>query len=153
MEDSRMPQIYDLLQKDHREVAQILQKLQKAGKDSRGKLLEQLKRELDFHMKFEEELVYPEVRAATGLDEDVEDGVDEHREARAFLEALIDGASSEEWTQTLASLTRAIEHHVEQEEGELFPAARKNVPESIADDLGEQYEAFKRGDVKAALEE
>jgi len=83
--------------------------------------------ELTIHTQIEEELFYPAVRAETGNQKMVQDAIQEHAEAKELI-AHIEGmaADDKDLDDTVALLRRAIEHHVEEEEREMFPQARQS---------------------------
>ena len=86
-----MPTIYDLLAEDHNKVKALLTKVQEtsdgAGK-TRDKLFAEIETDLEIHTEFEEKVFYPKARKATGMDDEVEDDLEEHAEAKAMLARL-----------------------------------------------------------------
>ncbi len=75
---------------------------------------------------------------------------EEHKVVKTLLGELESlGKDKEEWTAKFTVLKENIEHHVEEEEGEMFPKARKVLGEEGAETLGTRMEQAK-GDQKAA---
>lgn len=143
-----MSDIYELLSKDHKKVKELLEKIQSTPEGSekaRQKLFSELKQELEVHTTFEEKVFYPQAREKTGMDEKIEDAMEEHDEAKQLLEALADmEPSSEEWMETIEELADALSHHIKDEEQELFPAARKKVDPTEAEKMGREYMEMKK---------
>jgi iron-sulfur cluster repair protein YtfE (RIC family) len=141
-----MTTIFDLLEKDHGKVKSLIADALDANGSERGKLFNEIKHDLELHTSFEEEYFYPEARATTGMDEEVEDDLHEHREAKQLLEKLsgLDPSSSQ-WTDSMKELQSALAHHIEDEEEKLFPQARQKVHLTRAQELGARYEQMKSG--------
>ncbi|MGZ8409513.1 MAG: hemerythrin domain-containing protein [Hyphomicrobium sp.] len=143
-----MSDIYELLSKDHNKAKELIEKIQSTPEGSekeRQKLFLELKQELEVHTSFEENVFYPQAREKTGMDEKVEDALEEHDEAKQLLEALADmDPSSEEWMETIEELADALGHHIKDEEQELFPAARKKLDPTEADKMGREYMEMKK---------
>lgn len=143
-----MPTIFDLLEKDHQKVKELFTQIEDSDEgdaETREKLFAQIKQELEVHTKFEEESFYPLAREKTGLADSIEDAYEEHAEAKTMLEELSEMESSEpEWMETISELADAIDHHVQDEESKLFPAARKAIDDRTAQDLAQQYQKMKQ---------
>jgi iron-sulfur cluster repair protein YtfE (RIC family) len=143
-----MSDIYAQLSKDHNKVKDLLDKIQSTSDGSEGtrqKLFSELKQELEVHTTFEEKVFYPQAREKTGMDEAIEDALEEHDEAKQLLEALADmDPTSGEWMETIQELSEALGHHIKDEEQELFPAARKKVDSTEADKMGREYMEMKK---------
>lgn len=138
-----MPTIFDLLIEDHAKVKGLLAQVQETGdgaEKTRDKLLAEIKKDLEIHAKFEEQVFYPKARATTGLEDVIEDSLEEHSEAKELLSKLeAMNSTSEEWLSTIEELTDAVEHHAQDEEEKLFPKARKTMEKADAEAMGEQY--------------
>lgn len=141
-----MSDIYDLLVNDHNKVKDLLTKIQSTdSEETRQKLFSEVKQELEIHTTFEENVFYPQAREKTGMDEAIEEALDEHDEAKQLLEALAGmEPTSEEWMETIDDLSDALSHHIKEEEQELFPAARKKVAPTEADKMGREYMDMKK---------
>ena len=141
-----MSDIYDLLVKDHNKVKDLLTKIQSTeSEETRQKLFSEVKQELEIHTTFEENVFYPQAREKTGMEEAIEEALDEHDEAKQLLEALADmEPTSQEWMETIDELSDALSHHIKEEEQELFPAARNKVDPAEADKMGREYMDMKK---------
>lgn len=142
-----MTTIFELLKEDHRQVQAILEEIKETTDDAVSARREKFKRireALDVHTQFEEGRFYPAARAATGMDEEIEGGLQEHDEARKMLEDIAGTDPGEaDWMQMIVELGEALEHHIEDEEAQLFPAAREAMAETEAEALGEEYAQMK----------
>jgi len=74
------------------------------------------------------------------------EGVEEHRQAKMFLREL-DALQSEgeRFEAKLKVLMEDIKHHVQEEEGEMFPMIKEQFDESSLQELGQQLESEKQG--------
>jgi DNA phosphorothioation-dependent restriction protein DptG len=72
------------------------------------------------------------------------EGIEEHVIVKRLLKELESlYRSDEQWTAKLSVLKENVEHHVEQEEGEMFSKARKAFGKDEIQDLGARMEAAK----------
>jgi hemerythrin superfamily protein len=123
-----------LLKTQHKKVEAILKKLE-SGRTEAGPLLEELARDLPAHMQIEQDLFYPAVRE---FDEDlVLESFEEHSVAEIALKRLLATPVDEPTFKAKATtLKELIMHHVEEEEGELFPKVDKKLPVEQNQELG-----------------
>jgi len=141
--------IFEILKKDHRKVLDILEKLEtssdRAGK-TRKKQFAMLRQELLPHMAGEENYFYPYVLDRTTDKEQrraVLEGIEEHRAARAVLmDSEEAGISDERWQPDISVLKELIAHHIDEEEDEIFDAAREVIED--ADEVGRKFMAEKK---------
>lgn len=113
-----------ILETDHREVEHLFDRIEKADGADRGPLVDELVTALRGHMELEESVVYPEMKPITGA-ETVEEGVTEHELARKGLDDVIRLAPDEPgFGAALDAVKAGIEHHVDEEESEVFPKLR-----------------------------
>jgi iron-sulfur cluster repair protein YtfE (RIC family) len=130
-----------LLKKQHRKVEGIFAKLEK-GKGDAAALLSDLANDLAAHMAIEQTIFYP---AAKKLDpEMVSEAYQEHAIAELALKRLLATESDDPtFKAKVTALKELIEHHVEEEEEELFPKIEKKMDNDQLDTLGdEMIEAF-----------
>jgi iron-sulfur cluster repair protein YtfE (RIC family) len=132
---------------DHRNVEKLFKRAQKEPA-----VFDEIRLELDLHAQVEEEIFYPAVEEAlSGEDgEDlVEEARKEHQEVKDLLAelAILDRQGSE-FEEKLQKLQDNVEHHVEEEEGEMFKKVRRAIPGPELTELGTQMAARKE-DLKA----
>lgn len=138
----------ELLEKDHRKVEKLFAQLEKIDEKNAAKreeLFEQLKEELDLHAEVEETIFYPVLKEADKTREITMEGYEEHHVVKAILaEMESTDIESEQWTAKLTVLKENVEHHVEEEEGEMFKKAKKELSKDELKDLGERMAAAKQ---------
>jgi hemerythrin-like domain-containing protein len=138
---------FTLLKKDHEKVAGLLEKLEgttERALKTREELFTQLKSELDIHTEIEEKIFYPVLEKADETRDITLEAFEEHRLVKQLLGELEAGAKDDEqWTAKFTVLKENIEHHVEEEEGEMFKKARKVLSEEEIETLGTRMEKAK----------
>jgi iron-sulfur cluster repair protein YtfE (RIC family) len=145
---------FQLLKEDHKKVAGIFEKLEpttERGVKTREELFTQLKTELDVHTRIEETIFYPALKEADETHDIILEGYEEHKVVKTLL-AELDSLSKdkEEWGAKLKVLQENVEHHVEEEEGEMFKNARQVLSAEQAEELGARMETAKAEGKKAA---
>jgi hemerythrin superfamily protein len=121
-----------MLEADHRLVEDLFAKIQKAEGADRQPLIDELATNLQAHMELEESVVYPTMQPVTGA-EAVEEGNKEHELARKALQDVLDLAPDEPgFGAALEACEAGISHHVEEEEGEIFPELRRDGEDALA---------------------
>jgi iron-sulfur cluster repair protein YtfE (RIC family) len=144
---------FELLKSDHEKVAGILDKIEgttERALKTREELFTQLKTELDIHAAIEEKIFYPVLEKAEESRDITLEAFEEHRLVKQLLAELESGSKDDEtWTAKFTVLKENIEHHVEEEEGEMFKQARKVLSKAEIEELGTRMEKAK-GEQKAA---
>jgi len=145
--------LYQLLKQDHQKVKRLFEQLSDTSDrtvKSRERLFAQLKQELELHTEVEEQHFYPALRDEEETKDMVEEALEEHDEVNEMLEEL-DGADKDEegWSEQLAELQENVEHHVEEEETQLFPAAQKVLKKDKADEIAAAIEKDKQAAQKS----
>ena len=145
---------FTVLKADHKKVAGILEKIDattERGVKTREDLFTQLKSELDLHAHIEETILYPALEKADETRDITLEAYEEHRLVKQLLGELESmDKGDEQWTARFTVLKENIEHHVEEEEGEMFKKARKVLSEEEAEDMGARLEAAKGKTTKSA---
>ena len=94
--------------------------------DEAAKLVAKIVEELAVHMAIEEEVFYPAIHELKHeIGESVDEGLEEHHLAKVLIEEL--GSlepTDESWVAKVTVLIESVEHHVDEEEEELFPRVR-----------------------------
>jgi hemerythrin superfamily protein len=120
-----------LLESDHRKVEELFKRISEAEGDERTPLIEELATSVAAHMELEEEIVYPAMEPVTGA-ETVQEGETEHELARKTLAEMQSLAPDQPGFEgALESVKAGIEHHVEEEEGTVFPKLRSDGTEIL----------------------
>lgn len=141
----------ELLKKDHRTVKSLFESFEKAKKTdeetSKAELFASIKEELDAHARVEEEIFYP---AFDRTSEDADDkelvleAGEEHKQVKTLL-AELEGMDPDDQTfdAKMKVLKDNVEHHVKEEEGEMFPHAQKQLGSDELEALGQRIAARK----------
>jgi hemerythrin-like domain-containing protein len=139
---------FTLLKADHQKVAGILEKIESTTERAtkgREELFAQLKSELEVHTRIEETILYPALEEYEETRDIALEAYEEHAVVKQLLEDLDSSDKADEhWTAKFTVLKENIEHHVEEEEGEMFTKARKVLSEEDINKLGERLEAAKK---------
>ena len=135
---------FTLLETDHEKVAGLFDSIETSDATGRAALFAQVKKELDIHSSIEETIFYPALKSHAETRSLVGEAVAEHTEVKQLLQQLTDmPVTDETWMDTFAELRNDVEHHVAEEEDEMFVQARAALsPEQITS-LGQQMEAAK----------
>jgi hemerythrin superfamily protein len=122
-----------MLEADHRMVEGLFTQIEAAEGEARAALVAELAEALQAHMELEEHVVYPAMAPVTG-EEAVEEGNKEHELARKTLADMVELAPDQPgFGAAMEAVKAGIEHHVQEEEGELFPQLRRDGAEIIRD--------------------
>jgi hemerythrin superfamily protein len=119
-----------LLTDDHENVKNMFEQYEELGDRAHAtkkKLATQICTELTKHATAEEEIFYPAVKAAGKSNEDlVDEATVEHASAKDLIAQIMAMEPTEElFDAKVKVLSEMIEHHVKEEEEEMFPKARK----------------------------
>ena len=144
---------FTLLKTDHKKVAGLMDKIEETTEraiKTREELFTELKTELDIHAQIEETILYPVLEKAKETHEISLEAYEEHKVVKQLLSELeSEPKDAEEWTAKFTVLKENVEHHVEEEEGEMFKKARRVLSEEEIEELGTRLEEAK-GKQKAA---
>ncbi|HVF62490.1 MAG TPA: hemerythrin domain-containing protein [Casimicrobiaceae bacterium] len=135
-----------LLTADHARVKKLFAQYEKikntAGEDEKETLAIEICDELTVHASAEEEIFYPAVREAIDETDLVDEADVEHASAKDLIAQIREsGPDEEHYDAKVKVLAEYINHHVQEEEGEMFPKAKKAKMNLEA--LGAQIEARK----------
>jgi hemerythrin superfamily protein len=138
---------FQLLKEDHKKVSGLFEQIEpttERAEKSRTELFAKLKEELDIHARIEESIFYPSIKRAAETRDIVLEGFEEHHVIKMLLKELeAMPVDTEQWTAKVKVLQENVEHHVEEEEGEMFQKARDVLSEEQINQLGAQMEEMK----------
>jgi hemerythrin superfamily protein len=135
---------FKMLESDHRQVEQLLEQLAESEEGpERERLVTQLMAALRLHMEYEEQNIYP-LTAQLVDQESADEAQIEHGLTRDGLDKLGQLVAAPGFGAAAAMLRGGIDHHVEEEESELFPALRDQVAADQQTQLARQLLAAKR---------
>ncbi|MDO8908145.1 MAG: hemerythrin domain-containing protein [Pseudohongiella sp.] len=137
-----------LLKADHREVEDAFEQYKKLADGDYTKkkqLADHICDELTVHMTVEEEIFYPTVKSEVNdADDIVNEGIVEHAGAKVLIKEIKAMKGDEELFDTKVNvLAEQIEHHVKEEEEDMFPKVQKSKVDLLA--LGKEIEQRKSG--------
>jgi len=141
-----------MLTADHREVSDMFEQfenLSDRAKATKTKLVEKICNALIAHTTIEEEIFYPAVREAVKDEDMVDEAVVEHAAAKDLIQQLQEANPDEDlYDAKVKVLSEQIEHHVKEEEEEMFEKARKSGLDMIQ--LGQEM-AQRKQEILATL--
>jgi hemerythrin superfamily protein len=118
-----------LLTEDHEHVKSLFEQYEELGDRAhitKQKLALQICEELTKHATAEEEIFYTAVREATKDDDMLDEAIVEHASAKDLIAQIISMEATDElYDAKVKVLGELIDHHVKEEEDEMFPKARK----------------------------
>jgi len=137
--------ILDFIKKDHRQIDTLFSEIE--ATDDTQKLyhcFNQLYEEINLHAEVESQTFYPAIRECTDSDGLVNEAQKEHDQAKQLLEEIeFLSPTSEEFKAKIRELKQVIQHHVQEEENEIFSQVRQYMNEEKRAQLGREFEAVK----------
>ena len=146
-DDDQMPGAIEMLKADHRKVRTLFQQYQSThDQTAKRRIAEEVFVELEIHAQLEELVFYPAFEAAA--DEEGDALIAEARQEHQTVKDLIGdlrgmGANDEDFVVQFQELMDDVEHHVQEEEREMFPEAAEILADKDAD-MGEEMEEMKQ---------
>lgn len=135
---------FQLLKADHRKVEQLFSQLESANGKRKLQVFEQIKTELELHTHIEEKVFYPVLEEPEETHDLALEAYEEHDVVKRLLKELGRAKTADdEWEAKAKVLQENVEHHVEEEENELFPKAETALGAEEIESLGDQMEAEK----------
>jgi hemerythrin-like domain-containing protein len=133
------PNLYRMLKDDHDRVKELFSHVTERREQPREDLFDQIERELQTHMEAEENYFYPALEEAEDGREKVLEAYEEHHVAKTLLDEL-DGTDPEDetWMPKMKVLKEIVNHHIEEEEKEIFSMARKELSAGQVEEIGRQ---------------
>jgi hemerythrin superfamily protein len=135
-----------LLKQDHEKVAQLFKQAEK-DEDIQEEIFSEIKSALTVHATIEEEIFYPAVKKAKSeqTKDEVLEALAEHKQIKALLAELSNMSGDDDsFGPKLKVLKEDVEHHVEEEQDDMFPDAKKYLGEKRLAELGLQLEKRKQ---------
>jgi hypothetical protein len=138
----------ELLEHDHKNVKKLLEEIDETeanAVEKRRELFERIRHEMQVHEKIEEQIFYPALKDHPRAKDIVLEGYEEHHAVDVLLDELDDVPFDDErWAPKMTVIKENIEHHIEEEEEEMFEKARSILDDSDLARLGEQMEQLKK---------
>jgi hemerythrin-like domain-containing protein len=134
--------VIDKIEHDHREVEQLFAEFTSSpSKDKALKICD----ELEKHTRAEDAAVYPVFDEELSNEHDkIDEAEHEHQDARQLIGRVRNTTDDAHLVDLMNQLEQAIAHHVKEEESEMLPKARRELPADELTDLGAKFEAAKQ---------
>ena len=136
---SGSPDAIELLKSDHRKVEQLFEKVKSNEDGNNAATFKKIKQELDLHTHVEETIFYPHLleKGDKELKKIVREGLEEHGQVKDLLADLTTlSGDSPTFKAKLKVVIENVEHHVKEEEDEMFPMVEDQIPADMRQRLG-----------------
>jgi iron-sulfur cluster repair protein YtfE (RIC family) len=146
----------ELLKHDHDAVKQLFAECESSeSAEDKLDVFEEIREQLLIHARIEEEIFYPAVKKTNsgGAKSEIDEALREHQQVKTMLEKL-DAMAAEadaEFAETLRTLSKNVQHHVQEEESEIFASARQ-LGEERLEELGERLRERKEQLMETGLD-
>ncbi|HEY2802418.1 MAG TPA: hemerythrin domain-containing protein [Actinomycetota bacterium] len=138
----------ELLKQDHVNVKKLMEEIDSTterGVKTREELFARFKREMTVHERIEEKIFYPRLTEQAKTKDIALEGYEEHHVVDMVMAELDDVPYDDEhWAAKFTVMKENVEHHIEEEEGEMFKLARQALESDELEELGERMESMKK---------
>ena len=150
--DEMAQNVIDILKQEHEMVLSMLSELASKGISGREQKYESLKENIMPHMIGEEQALYPRLKEEAEMRDMVLESIEEHGAVKTLLGQLDSASSSEEdgWVAKLKVIQENVDHHISEEEDEIFPRMQQKMSSDELSSLGSRYEEAKRSAMPVA---
>jgi hemerythrin superfamily protein len=136
-----------LLKEDHDRVKRMLNEGEgttERAEKTRTELFLRLKQDLEIHERMEEEVLYPALKQHPQARELAFEAFEEHHVVDMIMAELEQTpVTDEEWTAKFMVAKENLEHHIEEEESEMFPKVRQAFSRDELEQMGERMSEIK----------
>jgi hemerythrin-like domain-containing protein len=135
---------FELLKADHKKVAELFDLLETASGKRKLDVFKRIKSELELHAHIEEKIFYPAIEKPEPTHDLTLEAYEEHKVVKTLLGELAGAKTADdEWQAKAKVLRENVEHHVKEEENELFDKADDVLSDEEVEDLGNRMEVEK----------
>jgi hemerythrin-like domain-containing protein len=135
---------FELLKADHKKVAELFELLDNASGKRKLDVFKRIKSELELHTHIEEAIFYPAIEKPEPTHDLTLEAYEEHKVVKTLLAELAGARSaSDKWQAKAKVLRENVEHHVDEEENELFDKASDALTDEEIEKLGQRMAAEK----------
>ncbi len=137
--------ILDLIKKDHCQVETLFKEIENSNNNQElYDRFNELYKEINLHAKVEEQTFYPAICEYEDNNQLVNEAQKEHDEAKELLEEIASlSPASTEFEKKIRQLKEAIQHHVQEEEKEMFSLVSECMSAEEREQLGREFTASK----------
>ena len=134
-----------LLKEDHQKVSDLFERFEAAGEEQKKRhIYDQIASELEAHTHIEETIFYPALQEQEELKDMVLEAFEEHKQVKTLIREIGNLVKdSEKFDAKMTVMKENVEHHVEEEENEMFPKVEQLFDESELEELGKEMAAAK----------
>jgi hypothetical protein len=133
-----------LLKEDHDQLKKLMEELDgttERGVKTRERLFTRIQQDLTVHEEIEEEIFYPALKEHPKAKDIVLEGYEEHNVVDMVMEEITNVPYDDEtWGAKFTVMKENVEHHIEEEEGEMFKQARQVFDKDELEQLGERMQ-------------
>lgn len=130
----------NLLKKQHQEVEKLFKAAKKAEGNEKESLFLEIADQLAIHATIEEKIFYPAVLSEKTEDE-LQEALQEHLQVKRLLADMLDmDPEDERFAAKMTVLEEEVQHHVEEEEKEMFKDVKSYFPKEALEALGAEME-------------
>jgi hemerythrin superfamily protein len=137
-----------LLKQDHDHFKKLMEEIDSTTEravKTREEMLNKFLREIRAHERAEEEIFYPTLMAHPKAKDIVMEGFEEHHAVDVLAAELEEVPYDDEtWGPKFTVIKENVEHHIEEEEGDMFKKARRLLDDGELEELGLQMEDHKK---------
>ncbi|ARV59335.1 hemerythrin [Nostocales cyanobacterium HT-58-2] len=144
MTTARTQDILSLIEAEHRQVEQLFTAVETAGNNKLYDFFNQIYKALNLHTRAEELVFYPAMQEYEETRKYIQEAEEEHEEANVLLEELkVLKPTDSEFKTKMSDLKKAVQHHVKEEESEIFSAVRQCMNQEQLTQLGREFQEAK----------
>lgn len=139
--------IYEKLKRDHDKHRDLMKRIAETSGDSeqRKRLFEELLLDVEAHAAAEEQTLYSELIESVEAQQQTRHSVSEHKDASDLLEELKStDMSSPAWLVTFKTFQHDLEHHMAEEEQDVFGISEELIEDERATELAGKFEGRKQ---------
>ena len=141
-----------LIKQDHERFRKLMKEIDdttERGVKTRDELFSTFEREIRAHERMEEEIFYPALLKHPKMKDMVLEGFEEHHVVDVLSDELEDVPFDDEhWAAKFTVIKENVEHHLEEEEGDMFAKARRLLDDDELETLGAEMEESKKAALK-----
>lgn len=137
-------EIYQVLKKEHDHMKDLFAQVNKEKHAKGNGVFAEIKHDLGLHLEIEEKLFYSALKDEKTVHEKMLEAFEEHNIVKNLLNDLSNFPREDErWMAKMKVLQELVEHHIEEEEGEIFKKAKKVLDKGRSEEIGSQFESEK----------
>ncbi len=141
----------ELLKEDHQRVSALFDQIEQASEMAdRRRAFEKVRRALESHSHIEEIVFYPFFQNKSEFRDLIEEAYEEHQEMKVLLDEIEECTDPDDFEDKIDELIDSVQHHVDEEENELFPRIETDFDSQELEELGAKLEEAKQETPEAA---